>query len=269
MLVRQTTQSPAGSDTWTGLVRQTTESFEPSKELNVELEGAEDNTETVKPRLRKTNPITQVTAETIDIVTGPPVSENRNATKTSADNSNVTEYREHHATKTVDSSQVTGPFDQRAARQRLTIPLITHTAKPAPKLSTSSEPFEVRKLSFETDDSDLRKLSVETTSSDIRQISAATDSELMRISFPTDSSELRKLSEATDSELRKLSLVTDSSEASEAPGGRIRLLTAGSETTFSLVSPLVDEPDDDTVSRRDTSSTENKRCNGVGFKCLD
>ncbi|XP_043213546.1 serine/threonine-protein kinase N2-like [Amphibalanus amphitrite] len=249
VFVRQRSESPVGSDHSTGLVRQTTECFVPSQQLDLELEDAE-RTETAQPRLRKTNAISLETTDVEDNELRLQVTDSVDVTKTRSDNSEMIDNSEKvtNPTDCEHSNQMTGNFDQRAARAKLSIPLITHSSQPTPKLSTSSEISDLRRLSVETDSSELRKLSVETLSSDIRLTSAATDdSELRKISFPTGSSELRKLSEATDSELRKLSLLTDSSEGSEALTGRVRLLTAGSETTFSLVSPLVDEPDDDTT----------------------
>ena len=251
VLVPQRTESSGESDKSTGLMRQTTEGFVPSQDLTPDLESPKETVGTITHRSRKTNAFSQETTEPQGLV--PPMVENPETLvmptenpKSNTHTSQITNEPEEH------QNPVTNHFDQRAARERLSIPLFKNSTAPTTRLSVTSETSELRRLSLETDSSEMRILSLETNSSELRKISQATtdDSELRKISFPTDSSELRKLSAATDdTELRKLSLMTDSSEGGSELAGRVRLLTTtSSETTFHLVSPLVDEPDDDTVS---------------------
>ena len=249
MEVLQRTKSPGEGEKSTGLARQTTEGFVPSQDISTEEEGPDETVVTTKPRLRKTDALSQEAVESHAVA--PSISYKSDAIKTLEGNahqkltpSQATEESEH---------QLMNHSEQRAARERFSIPLFTSSVAPAAKLSVTSEASEPRRLSVQTDKSQSRKLSCETDSSELRKISLATDdSELRKISFPTDSSELRKLSQATDdSELRKLSLLTDSSETGAGLEGRSRLVsTASSEAAFSLASPLVDEPDGDTVSRQ-------------------
>ena len=235
-----------------GLVRQTTERFVPSQELSPEVGYPDQTVATMLPRLRKTNAFSQESAKPQvrgDLTVRKPemMVMAREKTQSKTKTSKVTDDPEERR------SQATNDFDQRAARGKLSIPLSVSATTSTARLSVTPETFELRRLSLETDSFELRRLSSETNSSELRKISLATDdSELRKISFPTDSSDLRKLSEATDdSELRKLSLLTDSSEASTGlAGGTCLMTTASSEKTFHLVSPLVDEPDDDTVSER-------------------